>query len=71
MDFWISVWISADSVRDFFRDGSLEIAIFGFVCETVQTVRFSVLCVRLCRGNYRAIKQQYDMNTHTVELHYH
>ena len=23
MDFWISVWISADSVRDFFRDGPL------------------------------------------------
>ena len=24
MDFWISVWISADGVRDFFRDGPLE-----------------------------------------------
>ena len=23
MDFWISVWISADGVRDFFRDGPL------------------------------------------------
>ena len=23
MDFWISEWISADSVRDFFRDGPL------------------------------------------------
>ena len=22
MDFWISVWISADGVRDFFRDGT-------------------------------------------------
>ena len=25
MDFWISVWISADSVRDFFRNGPLTI----------------------------------------------
>ena len=25
MDFWISVWISADGVRDFFRDGPLAV----------------------------------------------
>ena len=24
LDFWISVWISADGVRDFFRDGPLD-----------------------------------------------
>ena len=24
VDFWISVWISADGVQDFFRDGPLD-----------------------------------------------
>ena len=43
MDFWISVWISADGVRDFFRDGPLALTLLvdghplaiGHSCESI------------------------------------
>ena len=36
LDFWISDWISDDSVRDFFSDGPLDINIYIYIHITVE-----------------------------------
>ena len=53
MDFWISVWISADGVRDFFRDGPL---VAGKSEDFDKALKFALCCIG--KGDFTLKEEQ-------------